>query len=196
MIPTSIFLLASLLHSSLSAYALAPRPPSSSSSSLSQHPPSSHNPLTLPPPPDPVVLHRTSSSFPPTTIAIKFHSYGDRNNFLQVRDLLDFALVKAYVETAHDAVPRDRPLHYPSEDRSLELDFNAAVGVTWGDWRIVLDAMKEFIKWYESCDFLFEVRIFERGKAGRGAGAGLLWTGLTKGRANVLGGSTRRAMES
>ena len=50
--------------------------------------------------------------------------------------------------------------------------------MTWGLWIVVLDAMKEFITWYESRDFLFEVRIFEKGKVPRAGGAGSLWTGL------------------
>ncbi|KAI4252418.1 MAG: hypothetical protein L6R42_007971 [Xanthoria sp. 1 TBL-2021] len=134
--------------------------------------------LTLPHPPDPLVLHGTSSSFPPTTIAIKFYSYGARNNLLHVQHLLEFASLGASVAKAYEAIPRNRPLHYPGEDRSMELDFNPGNGVTWGQWIVVLDAMKEFIAWYESRDFLFEVRIFERGKAPRAGGAGILWTGL------------------
>ncbi|KAL8838140.1 MAG: hypothetical protein Q9176_005223 [Flavoplaca citrina] len=168
--PISILFFTLLLHLSLALYLPPPRP------SL-PNPVSFPTNLTLPHPPDPLVLHRTLSS-PPTVIAVKFYSYGARNELLQVQHLLSFAAAAAAISKPHDVIPRNRPLIYPGEDRALELDFNPGKGVTWGQWIVVLDAMKEFITWYESRDFLFEVRIFEKGKVPRTGGAGSLWTGL------------------
>ncbi|KAL9032222.1 MAG: hypothetical protein Q9180_006621, partial [Flavoplaca navasiana] len=137
--PNPIFILffTFLLRLSLSIYLPSPRP------SL-PHPVSSPTNLTLPHPPDPLVLHRTLS-FPPTVIAVKFYSYGARNELLHVQNLLSFAAAAAAIFKPHDAIPRNRPLHYPGED-DLELDFNPGKGMTWGDWIVVLDAMKEFFK--------------------------------------------------
>ncbi|KAL8846853.1 MAG: hypothetical protein Q9221_008082 [Calogaya cf. arnoldii] len=134
--------------------------------------------LTLPHPPDPLVLHRTSS-FPPTTIAIKFYAYGSRNNLLYVQHLLESAATDASISKVYEHIPRNRPLRYPGPDK-IELYFNPGPAVTWGQWTMVLDAMKEFLRWYESRDFLFEVRVFEKGKVPRAGGAGILWTGLTR----------------
>ncbi len=170
--PLSLFLFTLLLHLSLALSISLSKPPTT-------HPPSA-SPLKLPHPPDPLVLHRIAASIPPTTIAIKFYSYGARNDVLHVQHLLEYASVAAAIEKAHEPIPRTRPLQYPGANK-LQLDFNPGVGVTWGEWMVVLDAMQEFIAWYESRDFLFEVRVFERGKAGRGGGAGILWTGLLDG---------------
>ncbi|KAI4276914.1 MAG: hypothetical protein LQ337_002161 [Flavoplaca oasis] len=160
--PISILFFTLFLHLSLSLYLPPPSLP---------HPVPSPTGLTLPHPPDPLVLHRTLS-FPPTVIAVKFYSYGPRNDLLHVQHLLSFAAATAAISKPHDAIPRNRPLHYAGEDRALELDFNPGKGMTWGYWILVLDAMKELIKWYESRDFLFEVRIFEKGKVPRAGGAG------------------------
>ncbi|KAI4237064.1 MAG: hypothetical protein LQ349_002138 [Xanthoria aureola] len=170
--PISLFLFTLLLHLSLALSISLSKPPAT-------HPPSTSQ-LKLPYPPDPLVLHRISSSSPPTTIAIKFYSYGARNDLVHVRHLLEHASVAAAIEESQEPIPRNRPLQYAGEDK-LQLDFNPGVGVTWGEWIVLLDAMKEFIAWYESRDFLFEVRLFEKGKAPRGGGAGILWTGLLDG---------------
>ncbi|KAI4103482.1 MAG: hypothetical protein LQ339_004207 [Xanthoria mediterranea] len=170
--PLSLFLFTLLLRLSLALSIPLSKPPTTHLPSTSQ--------LSLPHPPDPLVLHRIAASIPPTTLAIKFYSYGARNDVLHVQHLLEYAGVAAAIEESHETIPRNRPLQYPGED-TLQLDFNPGVGVTWGEWTVMLDAMKEFIAWYESRDFLFEVRVFERGKAPRGGGAGILWTGLLEG---------------
>ncbi|KAL8998044.1 MAG: hypothetical protein Q9169_002812 [Polycauliona sp. 2 TL-2023] len=169
--PLSIYLIFLLLQFSLAIFIPSPRP------ALSRPRPPRTN-LTLPIPPDPLVLHRTFSSSPPTTIAIKFYAYGARNDIVQVQHLLGYATLAASIPKAFEPIPRNRPLHYRGKGSTLEMDFNPGKAVTWGQWIAMLDAMKEFIAWYESRDYLFEVRIFERGKMPRGGGAGILWTGL------------------
>ena len=147
-------------------------------SSLPNHPVQPiPSPLVLPPPPDPLVLHLTFSSFPPATIAIKFHSYGSPNYPIHVRRLLEHAKFKADDEVAFSPIGDLHPLHYPGEGRTT-LDFQPKGGCTWGQWRLVLVAMEDFGEWYQSRDFLFEVRSFDRQGKGEGLGSGILWTGL------------------
>ncbi|KAL8797648.1 MAG: hypothetical protein Q9182_007151 [Xanthomendoza sp. 2 TL-2023] len=112
--------------------------------------------LSLPPSPDPLVIWRTTSAYPVTSLAIRFHSYGDPNDLTQVQQLLEYATFKSWTEVAHEAMPADHPLRYSLEDRSMELHFQPIHGMTWGEWRTVLDAMNEFIQRWQSRDYLFE----------------------------------------
>ena len=44
----------------------------------------------------------------------------------------------------------------------------------------MLIAMEDFGDWYQSRDFLFEVRSFNKEGLGKGLGGGVLWTGLVR----------------
>lgn len=44
----------------------------------------------------------------------------------------------------------------------------------------MLTAMEDFAEWYQSRDFLFEVRSFDTQGKGEGLGSGVLWTGLVR----------------
>ena len=142
-------------------------------------------PINLSPPPDPLILYRTVSSTPPTTLALKLHSYGNPNSPLHLQYILETALLECWT-IGHDitrVMIDDKPIVHVVGEGGMVLDFvpvdsPKAVATMWGQWRTVLGAMEEFLKWYQSRDFFFEIRLFEEGRAGRGLGQGVLWTGL------------------
>lgn len=94
-----------------------------------------------------------------------------------MQHLLQFAIFKSNLEKVDQAIDAHPPLHYPGEGKEA-LEFQAKNGATWGQWRLVLNAIWEFIDWYRSVDFSFEVRIFNEGGQGKDLGDGYLWTGV------------------
>ncbi|KAL8796203.1 MAG: hypothetical protein Q9182_007416, partial [Xanthomendoza sp. 2 TL-2023] len=176
MITRSILFLVLLLQSNLPAYTLPPNTsPAGPSASLEK--------FALPLPPDPKVIHQTSSSLPPTLIAIKFQHYGKTNYLPNVQQLLHIATFDSHVHRAHKQIAEKPPLYYSGPAR-LALQLEARNGMTWGQWKIVLNAIEEFLVWYQSVDFSFVVMKFEEGKAGIELGDGFLWTGAFCGQAH------------
>lgn len=129
------------------------------------------------PPSDPTVIYRTASST--TTLAIRFFSYGAPNNPLYVQHLLEHTTVLSWLQEVHVRVPAHSIIQFPGEGR-LVLTLHATGGMVWGQWRIVLDAMREFFGSWESRDYLYQVWLFEEGRVPRGIGSGVLWTGTAR----------------
>ncbi|KAL8801131.1 MAG: hypothetical protein Q9182_004683 [Xanthomendoza sp. 2 TL-2023] len=174
----TLSLLLLLLQLFANATARPARPPSTPSQRIRPQTSSLH---LLPLARDPLVISRPYiTSYPPSIISIKFHSYGSLNSLPRVFRLLERANIQAYSKRAYVPISQHRGLHYLGEGGTT-LDFRPQGGCTWGQWRVVLDAMEEFGDRYRSRDFLFEVRSVDKNDTQgiwvKSLGSGALWTG-------------------
>ncbi|KAL6718239.1 hypothetical protein ACLMJK_004327 [Lecanora helva] len=130
---------------------------------------------TLPPAPAPYVLSRAEGGSSGNFIVVKFHDYGQPCDVQAVHSILELAQMFAYTEDPKKPLDPEIPMHFEEPHRMrMDLYPSFETEMTWGQWRLVLDCLFEFVEKWRMVNLSFEVREIGYVIRGKKLGEGLI----------------------